>query len=130
MSQAWFPTLGFAATTGEMARPQAGERRLSRRYPLRIALDYRGAENNAEASRSGETSDISSKSVRFTAEAPPRAGAILELVMRWPLRLGDALPLRLIATGPVLRSDAREAVMLIKSFYFARVAEAENAEQT
>ena len=50
--------------------------------------------------------------------------------MRWPLRLGNDLPLRLIVTGPVLRVDSRGSVMLIKTFRFARVAEGETADAT
>ncbi len=125
MSQTLLPTLDLAAIMDGMARPEARERRRARRYPLRIELHYREPEAG-QSDRYGETCDISSKGIRFTVDSVPRAGATLEIALRWPLRLGDALPLRLIITGPVLRADSRGAVVLIKSFYFARAAEVDS----
>jgi hypothetical protein len=128
LSHDWMSIFYLAGAAGGTTLPQAQERRRARRYPLRIDLRYRRAESAGQSSGEGATCDISSKAVRFIAEAPPPAGAILEIAMLWPLRLGDALPLRLIVTGPVLRADSRGTVMLIKSFHFVRAAELENAE--
>ncbi len=127
VSPTWASSLILGTTAEGFARPRAWERRRARRYPLRIGLHFRGSDDAGQFGGRGETCNISSRAVLFTADAPPCAGTTLELAILWPVRLGDALPLRLIATGPILRSDSRGTVMLIKNFHFARAVELENA---
>jgi hypothetical protein len=95
------------------------ERRSARRYPLKLDLTYSISETRAMQTVAGATSDLSSRSILFTAEALPPVGSMIEAQIAWPVQIGGEHPLRLVVFGPVLKRDTRGAVMLIKRYGFA-----------
>jgi hypothetical protein len=111
-------------TAGRRSR----ERRRARRYPLKLPLRYRITEARGGQSGGGETVDISSKALLFTGDAQPPTGVTIEVVMRWPVQVGEETPLRLLVAGPVLRRDERGAVVLIKRFEFFQQPADANSE--
>jgi hypothetical protein len=87
---------------------------------LRLPIRYRAVESRTSGAGLGETVDVSSRAVLFTAEDQPPIGSTVEAAVQWPVRVGDETPLQLIISGPVLRRDSRGVVALIKRFEFVR----------
>ncbi|HTX34211.1 MAG TPA: PilZ domain-containing protein [Bryobacteraceae bacterium] len=102
------------------------ERRSKRRFPIKLEVRYailgRGA---SEPGGAGQTSDVSSKGIGFTADRPLRVDAPVEIVMRWPVVLENGCPLLLVATGRSVRSKGKWVACRIHKFEF-RTAAREN----
>ena len=67
---------------------------------------------------SGQTIDVSSSGLRFTADRPLNPGLKLELFLDWPLMLDSDVELQLIASGVVVRTDGCETVLRIQRHNF------------
>jgi hypothetical protein len=82
------------------------ERRSRRRFPLKLAVEYRLL-GRLKRSGFGRTCDISSAGVLFeVADGQPFAGPI-ELLVSWPCVLDGACALKLTMKGRVVRVEDR-----------------------
>jgi len=99
------------------------ERRSAWRYQLKLALNYRIRDKGASQQIGhGETCDISSQSLRFTADAPLPAKSLIELSIDWPARRDEVAPLRLTVIGTILRCVTTDVVVLISRYGLDPVA--------
>ena len=87
--------------------PDAVDRRLHRRYPIVLEVQYRAIRGRAERFGSGTTLDVSSGGVLFRADDSLPAGSFVELTLKWPFLLKGVYPLILVMRGRVVRSDAK-----------------------
>jgi hypothetical protein len=95
------------------------ERRFRSRYPLELNVDFRSLPGEVEFSGSGLAINVSSsgvlvKSQRAGSYYGIRVGELLEIGVEWPFLLDGKIPLRLIATGRIMRRGA---------YYFAATFE-------
>ena len=67
---------------------------------------------------SGRTVNISSGGVLFTTQSHLREGDEVELAISWPVLLNNLTPIKLVATGRLIRSDDACAAMRIKKYEF------------
>ena len=95
------------------------DRRSSGRFPIREDIRYRtiGSREPAPAG-GGETLDMSSGGIRFTAGEELRPGRLLEVAVNWPVRLDGTCPLQFVATGHVVRTEGKRAVVSIDRYEF------------
>jgi hypothetical protein len=66
----------------------------------------------------GKTINMSGGGVLFTIESPLPEGERIELVVNWLARFDDALPVKLVLTGRLVRSGAAQAAMCIDRYEF------------
>ncbi len=66
----------------------------------------------------GVTINMSSNGVLFRVEQPLLVGKPIHVEVSWPVPLNDTRPLKFVARGRVVRSDARFAAMRIDSWEF------------
>jgi hypothetical protein len=90
------------------------ERRVNKRYDLRLPLHYRVAQRGLPTiTGSGLTLDLSVNGISFRCRKPLPVGAHIEISVDWPARYGDLYPIELLATGFVVRNDhGRTAVRM------------------
>lgn len=90
------------------------ERRQATRFPVHLAVRYRinGQFGN------GEVLNMSSSGVFFTAEHSFNPGDTVELFISWPVLLHNSVPLNLVATGPIVRTDTGRAAVKIHKYEF------------
>jgi hypothetical protein len=90
------------------------DRRASRRYELRLPLQYRVSNKGYMAvSGTGTTREVSSSGLSFRCRRPLPVGSHIELTIDWPARYNQEKPMELVVTGIVARSDGgRTAVRL------------------
>jgi hypothetical protein len=72
---------------------------------------------------SGSTQDLSRRGVRFTAENPPPAGAVVELRIAWPFLLQGVCPLELLVWGPIIKTDDRGTILAMSNYEFRTCGE-------
>jgi hypothetical protein len=87
------------------------------RYPLRLKLAF-SAVTPPLCSGDGETLNISSKGLLFTANESFAIGLRLQVSLDWPARLDNRISLRLVASGQILRSGDGQAAMKIEKYQF------------
>jgi hypothetical protein len=87
--------------------PDGADRRLHRRYPIVLELQYRATRGRAERLGSGTTLDVSSCGVLFRAADSLAVGSYVELALNWPFLLDGLHPLTLVMRGRVVRSDGK-----------------------
>src|SRR5438552_18804661 len=93
-----------------LTEPAAAEisqdRRAKRRYPLELPVQYKIMKNYlVTGTGSGNSLDLSSGGIAFTSSEPLKVGCYLELAVSWPVLLNQSCPLKLVASGRVVRSD-------------------------
>lgn len=90
------------------------ERRINRRYDIRLPLHYRVSQKGQPPrSGSGLTCDLSAGGIGFRCRRPLPVGAHIEMTVAWPAKYADAYPIDLVVTGFVVRSDpGRTAVRM------------------
>jgi hypothetical protein len=71
-----------------------------------------------ESTGKGITLNISSKGVLFAAEERLTAGRRVEISMNWPAQLNGHCPLKLVATGEVVRGEGMQAAVRIERYEF------------
>jgi c-di-GMP-binding flagellar brake protein YcgR len=96
------------------------ERRLNRRYPVCLELQYKLLAAKARTTRTGfgRIVNISSGGVLFTGRDTLPAGSLLELSIRWPMLLDNCCPLKLAVRGRVLRSDEKGTAIKMGQYEF------------
>ena len=79
------------------------EQRKHQRFDLRLPFEIIRGE--AHSKTLGETRNVSSSGVLFTAGAPVEVGAPIEYLITFPKAAGSKSEVRLRCVGKVLRSD-------------------------
>ena len=95
-----------------------GDRRVDRRYPFQLPLQFNYRKCGAPVAGSGTTEDLSSGGIRFVADNPPPVGVEIELRLEWPFLLQNVCPLELLVWGKVLRSDPQGTVARMSGYEF------------
>ena len=75
----------------------------------------------------GRTVDMSSSGVLFTAQQPLFPGRRLEISVSWPAQLDNKCPLKLVARGKIIRSEAGKVAIEIQQYEFRTAGSAANA---
>ena len=100
-----------------------GDRRLQRRYPIELDLEFRIMNGDKVVSTgSGRTANISSGGVLFRPEDRPLNGRNVELSVRWPAVLGNAPFLELRIFGRLVRNDSSGIALRMNRYYFEKLA--------
>jgi hypothetical protein len=95
------------------------ERRSSGRFPIAEEICYRIVDQRGgQRDGSGTTVDMAPGGIRFHTDTPPTQGRLLEVAVNWPVALQGTCPLKLVAVGRVVRSDANVAVLRIQKYQF------------
>ncbi len=99
------------------------ERRLNRRYEVRLPIHFR-ISNRSGVTRVGTatTCEISTHGLSFRSRKPLPVGAHVEMVIEWPVRYSDAYPIDVQATGFILRSDGGRTAVRMTSRKFRVLA--------
>jgi hypothetical protein len=98
---------------------RTADRRETNRFPVREEVKYRVLHaKGSPASGVGKTLDIGSGGILFTTEERLPMGRLVEVAVNWPVRLDGACPLRFVAVGKVVRSEATKAVVQIDRYEF------------
>jgi len=109
------------AYTERLSIPMAGnhDRRTTIRFPMREEVRYRLLNTKAPGtSGSGRTLNIASGGILFTTEGQLPMGRSVEISVNWPARLDGTCPLKFVATGRVVRSEADRAAVRIERYEF------------
>ncbi len=98
---------------------RAAERRMSARFPCRLAVAYQTLEFPFLSGQgSSETLNISSKGLLFTTGEQLEPGKLLQVSVDWPARLENQIPLKLVAEGRIVRCSNGTAAMRIDKYEF------------
>ena len=89
-------------------------------------MRYRILEHNLSGGGTGQTVDISSGGVSFTADRSLPADAMVEISLSWPVTLDNECPLRLVVKGRVVRNEGNAVACTIDKFEFRTQARANN----
>jgi hypothetical protein len=93
------------------------ERRGTSRFPLREEVRYKLLQSKAaQVSGAGQTLNIGSGGILFTTEEKLPLGRMVELSVNWPARLGGTCPLKFVAVGRIIRSEADRAAVRIERY--------------
>src|ERR1700680_1941236 len=94
------------------------DRRVSNRLPIEREVRYKviGGKQNVRPTGSGKTLNMSSGGVLFTTESGLPKGARVEIAVSWPAQLNGATPLKLVATGVLVRSEEKRAAISIQRY--------------
>jgi PilZ domain len=95
------------------------DRRVKRRYPLDLPVQYKIMKNYLViGTGTGTTLDMSSNGIAFATSEPVKVGSYLELSVSWPVLLNQACPLKLVVSGKVVRSDGRVVALRMERHEF------------
>jgi hypothetical protein len=108
----------------------AADRRRTTRFPVNEELKYRVMHKSSRVSGTGKTLNIGSGGVLFTTEEKLPLGRQVELSVNWPARLGGTCPLKFVASGKVVRSEAARAAVRIERYEFRTRASIGDASKT
>ena len=102
-----------------VSRQNLNDRRLERRYPVKVALEYWIIIRNRKVLTGiGGTVDISSSGVFIqTANALP-SGVKVELSLAWPARLNSTVALKLHVIGQTVRTQGSCTAVVIRQHAF------------
>lgn len=103
------------------------DRPFKARFPLHLRLEFLSL-TGPVCTGHGDTLNISSEEVRFASSESFTPGQMIQASMDWPARLDRRVPLRLVVSGRVLRSNKGLAVMTIKTFEF-RIRRADDSRR-
>ena len=98
----------------------ADDCRASVRLPINRSVRYTilGEKKRLRHAGLGKTLNMSSGGVLFTTEFQLPEGGRVELVVSWLARFNDALPVKLVLTGRLVRSGATQAAMSVDRYEF------------
>jgi hypothetical protein len=95
------------------------ERRSNPRFPVTMMVRYAASDRLVSvAACTGRTIDLSSSGLSFTADAPLPVGLRLDVVIDWPFLRDRAVPVQLIASGVVVRTNGTVAALQIQRHEF------------
>src|SRR5215469_6004718 len=95
------------------------DRRSKRRYPIELPVQYKIMKNYlVMGTGTGNSLDLSSGGIAFTSNTPLKIGSYLELSVSWPVLLNQSCPLKLVASGRVVRSDFRCTAIQVDRYEF------------
>ena len=95
------------------------DRRSRRRYPMELPMQYKVMRDRlVSGSGTGKVLNMSSKGIAFESSQTLEPGAFVELSVKWPVLLNRCCPLKLVASGRVVRSDAHAAVVNMERYEF------------
>jgi hypothetical protein len=99
-----------------------GDRRLQRRYPIELDLEFRIIDEDKVVSTGvGKTGNISSGGVLFHAAEGVPNGPHVELAVRWPAVLGNAPFLELRIFGRLVRNDSQGVAIRMSRYHFEKL---------
>jgi hypothetical protein len=105
-----------------------GDRRLQRRYPLELDLEFKITDGDTVVSTgAGRTGNISSGGVLFHAEEVVANGAHVELAVRWPAVLGNSPFLELRIFGRLVRNDPQGVALRMSKYHFEKLGDPRGA---
>jgi hypothetical protein len=107
----------------------AANRRRTTRFPVCEELRYRVMHKLSPVSGTGKTLNIGSGGVLFTTEEQLPLGRTVELSVHWPAKLHGSCPLKFVAIGRVIRSEADIAAVRIERYEFRTRASGERMVQ-
>lgn len=95
------------------------ERRVKRRYDVRLPIHYQVAQRG-ELPRVGAatTHEISTEGLSFRTRKPLPVGSHVEMTLDWPARYGDVYPIDLLCTGFIIRSENGRTAVRVTSRKF------------
>ena len=95
------------------------ERRSADRFPIAREVRYKVLnKKTSDEIGLGQTVNMSSTGVFFTAEHILLPGKRLELAISWPAQLNNQTALKLVARGRIIRFDEGRAAMEIQQYEF------------
>ncbi|MBZ5591689.1 MAG: PilZ domain-containing protein [Acidobacteriia bacterium] len=92
------------------------DRRNTDRFPLENALRYRLPDGNQAGT--GQTLNMSSGGILFTADSRLPIGQQIEVSVEWPAQLNARCGLKLVASGKIVRSSSDAAAVRIEKYDF------------
>jgi len=99
-----------------------GDRRLQRRYPLELDLEYRILKDDRVVfTGTGKTVNISSGGILFHAEESVPSGHSVELSVHWPALLGNSPFLELCISGRLVRSEEGGVALRMNRYHFEKL---------
>lgn len=108
---------------GNPSAPSRLERRLGRRFPLKMDVQYQlflTGERRILSEGADHTVDISNTGVLLNTPKACPLGAAAVLTIKWPVASEDAIPMHLHVAGSVVRSDPRGTAIRILRHDFTR----------
>jgi hypothetical protein len=109
---------GISAPLAEEAK--SANRRRTHRFSMRLAAKFRRIEPRSSLDRIivGESLNISSKGLLFTASEAFTAGEVVEAFIDWPMLLDSRIRLTLVIEGVILRTGKDRMAMRIERYEF------------
>ena len=92
------------------------DRRTTDRFPIENALRYKLPDG--EQAGTGQTLNMSSGGILFTADSRLPLGKQIEVSVDWPAQLNARCGLKLVASGRVVRSSPNAAAVRIEKYDF------------
>src|SRR6476619_6940237 len=90
----------------------AGDRREDRRYQLQLECKWKLIRRRRVLDTgTGHTIDVSSGGLLFDAGRHLPEGLNVELPISWPVLLHNVAPMQLVATGQIVRTNARQVAI-------------------
>ena len=94
------------------------ERRFKASYPIRLQARYRSLNPQDRISGVGLTVNMSSSGLLVTCQHSVPSGAQMEVLIDWPSLLNSSVPLQLVTSGRVVRSQPSSFVIEFASYEF------------
>ena len=96
------------------------DRRAYNRLAIEREVRYKvfGVKKTVKTVGSGRTIDMSSGGLLISTESALTEGDRVELAVSWPAQLNDAIPLKLVAHGRVVRAEETKAAIIIEKHEF------------
>jgi hypothetical protein len=94
------------------------DRRLKVRYPVRLQARYRSLNQQDQISGVGLTVNMSSSGLLVTCQHKVPSGSQMEVLMEWPSLLDSTVPLQLVTSGRVIRSQPSSFVIEFATYQF------------
>ena len=95
------------------------DRRRTSRFPVERAVRYQMLSRTPQIGPGkGQTVNMSSSGVLISTEDQLPVGRKLEVSISWPAQLDDTCPLKLVATGKVVRVEPGRAALSIQKHEF------------
>jgi|SRR5689334_19316375 PilZ domain-containing protein len=94
------------------------ERRRKPRFPFALDVRYRTLADGPMLTGAGQTINMSRSGLLIASEHEVPVGARMEVTIEWPVCLGGTVPLKLVTSGRVTRSDPSSFVVLFRQYEF------------